>query len=143
MLFFWRGKVLASQSYRIDMVSMARKLWYVFWSLNSASPGGNGKRPRYSALAHRSTSWREVESQSSGLESSEARQKFAGAKAISSDMFFGREVDSEVGEVVYLVATQQPELLPCLSCIRVVGHKSVLLSLTKRFPRPCLFSTTV
>lgn len=84
-----------------------------------------------------------MESWSSGLESSEARQKFAGAKAISSDMFFGREVDSEVSEVVYLVAIQQPELLPCLSCIRVVWHKSVLLSLAKRFPRPCLFSTTV
>lgn len=25
LLFFWRGKVLASQSYRIDMVTMARK----------------------------------------------------------------------------------------------------------------------
>ena len=37
-----------------------------------------------------------MESRSSGLESSEARQKFAGAKAISSDMFFGREVDTEV-----------------------------------------------
>ncbi|OWK17906.1 ARFGAP2 [Cervus elaphus hippelaphus] len=41
------------------------------------------------------TNRREVESRSSGLESSEARQKFAGAKAISSDMFFGREVDTE------------------------------------------------
>ncbi|KAK2504079.1 hypothetical protein MC885_013725 [Smutsia gigantea] len=40
------------------------------------------------------TNRREVESRSSGLESSEACQKFAGAKAISSDMFFGREVDS-------------------------------------------------
>uniref|UniRef100_A0A8C6W401 ADP-ribosylation factor GTPase-activating protein 2 n=1 Tax=Nannospalax galili TaxID=1026970 RepID=A0A8C6W401_NANGA len=46
-------------------------------------------------ISERATNWREVESQSSGLESSEARQKFAGAKAISSDMFFGREVDSE------------------------------------------------
>lgn len=44
----------------------------------------------------RVTNRREVESRSSGLESSEARQKFAGAKAISSDMFFGREVDTEV-----------------------------------------------
>ncbi|KAL6084153.1 hypothetical protein STEG23_006964, partial [Scotinomys teguina] len=46
-------------------------------------------------VSERTTSRREVESRSSGLESSEARQKFAGAKAISSDMFFGREVDSE------------------------------------------------
>lgn len=30
------------------------------------------------------------------VESNEARQKFAGAKAISSDMFFGREADAEV-----------------------------------------------
>uniref|UniRef100_A0A8D1G6N6 ADP-ribosylation factor GTPase-activating protein 2 n=1 Tax=Sus scrofa TaxID=9823 RepID=A0A8D1G6N6_PIG len=46
-------------------------------------------------ISERVTNRREVESRSSGLESSEARQKFAGAKAISSDMFFGREVDSE------------------------------------------------
>lgn len=46
-------------------------------------------------ISERTTSRREVESRISGLESSEARQKFAGAKAISSDMFFGREVDSE------------------------------------------------
>uniref|UniRef100_A0A4X1VS56 ADP-ribosylation factor GTPase-activating protein 2 n=1 Tax=Sus scrofa TaxID=9823 RepID=A0A4X1VS56_PIG len=45
-------------------------------------------------ISERVTNRREVESRSSG-ESSEARQKFAGAKAISSDMFFGREVDSE------------------------------------------------
>lgn len=42
-----------------------------------------------------------MESRSSGAESSEARQKFAGAKAISSDMFFGREVDTEVSRVVH------------------------------------------
>ncbi|XP_059787512.1 ADP-ribosylation factor GTPase-activating protein 2 isoform X2 [Balaenoptera ricei] len=46
-------------------------------------------------ISDRVTNRREVESRSSGLESSEARQKFAGAKAISSDMFFGREVDTE------------------------------------------------
>nr|KAF6463919.1 ADP ribosylation factor GTPase activating protein 2 [Rousettus aegyptiacus] len=46
-------------------------------------------------ISERVTNRREVDSRSSGLESSEARQKFAGAKAISSDMFFGREVDSE------------------------------------------------
>ncbi|XP_009458617.1 ADP-ribosylation factor GTPase-activating protein 2 isoform X2 [Pan paniscus] len=46
-------------------------------------------------ISERATNRREVESRSSGLESSEARQKFAGAKAISSDMFFGREVDAE------------------------------------------------
>uniref|UniRef100_A0A5F9CZ59 ADP-ribosylation factor GTPase-activating protein 2 n=1 Tax=Oryctolagus cuniculus TaxID=9986 RepID=A0A5F9CZ59_RABIT len=46
-------------------------------------------------ISERATSRRDVESRSSGLESSEAGQKFAGAKAISSDMFFGREVDVE------------------------------------------------
>lgn len=81
---------------------MARKLRVQFLVSESTFPGGNEKGQRCSALAHRTTSRREVESRSSGLESSEARQKFAGAKAISSDMFFGREVDSEVSEVVYL-----------------------------------------
>uniref|UniRef100_G1KBP9 Uncharacterized protein n=1 Tax=Anolis carolinensis TaxID=28377 RepID=G1KBP9_ANOCA len=38
---------------------------------------------------------RETESKISVVESNEARQKFAGAKAISSDMFFGREADAE------------------------------------------------
>uniref|UniRef100_A0A8C9ILA6 ADP-ribosylation factor GTPase-activating protein 2 n=1 Tax=Piliocolobus tephrosceles TaxID=591936 RepID=A0A8C9ILA6_9PRIM len=46
-------------------------------------------------ISERATNRREVESRSPGLESSEARQKFAGAKAISSDMFFGREMDAE------------------------------------------------
>uniref|UniRef100_A0A2K5LTW3 ADP-ribosylation factor GTPase-activating protein 2 n=1 Tax=Cercocebus atys TaxID=9531 RepID=A0A2K5LTW3_CERAT len=46
-------------------------------------------------ISERATNRREAESRSSGLESSEARQKFAGAKAISSDMFFGREMDAE------------------------------------------------
>ncbi|XP_007519129.1 ADP-ribosylation factor GTPase-activating protein 2 isoform X2 [Erinaceus europaeus] len=46
-------------------------------------------------ISERVTNRKEVESRSSGAESSEARQKFAGAKAISSDMFFGREVDTE------------------------------------------------
>lgn len=57
---------------------------------------------RIRAVPHpplRVTNRREVESRSSGLESSEARQKFAGAKAISSDMFFGREVDAEVSRL--------------------------------------------
>uniref|UniRef100_A0A4X2KW39 ADP-ribosylation factor GTPase-activating protein 2 n=1 Tax=Vombatus ursinus TaxID=29139 RepID=A0A4X2KW39_VOMUR len=46
-------------------------------------------------VAERPTNWREVESRPSAVESNEARQKFAGAKAISSDMFFGREIDAE------------------------------------------------
>lgn len=37
-----------------------------------------------------------MENRPSMVESNEARQKFAGAKAISSDMFFGREADAEV-----------------------------------------------
>lgn len=52
-------------------------------------------------ISERVTNRREVENRSLGLESSEARQKFAGAKAISSDMFFGREVDTEVSRVVH------------------------------------------
>lgn len=58
--------------------------------------GGSGKVRVVPYPPLRVTNRREVESRSSGLESSEARQKFAGAKAISSDMFFGREVDTEV-----------------------------------------------
>uniref|UniRef100_A0A3B5KRX5 Uncharacterized protein n=1 Tax=Xiphophorus couchianus TaxID=32473 RepID=A0A3B5KRX5_9TELE len=38
---------------------------------------------------------RKAEASSAGSESSEARQKFANAKAISSDMFFGRESNAE------------------------------------------------
>lgn len=44
----------------------------------------------------RPTSRRDTEHRTSVVESNEARQKFAGAKAISSDMFFGREADAEV-----------------------------------------------
>ncbi|XP_029438663.1 ADP-ribosylation factor GTPase-activating protein 2 isoform X2 [Rhinatrema bivittatum] len=43
----------------------------------------------------RPTNRRKLESSSSVAESNEARQKFASAKAISSDMFFGREADAE------------------------------------------------
>lgn len=68
----------------------------------TSSPDSNGKVQRWcSTSTLRVTNRKEVESRSSGLESSEARQKFAGAKAISSDMFFGREVDTEVSRVVY------------------------------------------
>ena len=35
-------------------------------------------------------------------ESSEARQKFANAKAISSDMFFGRESTADVRDLVFI-----------------------------------------
>nr|XP_033784030.1 ADP-ribosylation factor GTPase-activating protein 2 isoform X2 [Geotrypetes seraphini] len=43
----------------------------------------------------RPTNRRKPENSSSNEESNEARQKFASAKAISSDMFFGREADAE------------------------------------------------
>ncbi|NXA36396.1 ARFG2 protein, partial [Eudromia elegans] len=46
-------------------------------------------------VSERPISRRETESRTSAVESNEARQKFAGAKAISSDMFFGREADAE------------------------------------------------
>lgn len=39
---------------------------------------------------------RKAEVSATVSESSEARQKFANAKAISSDMFFGRESSAEV-----------------------------------------------
>uniref|UniRef100_A0A8C3CS05 ADP-ribosylation factor GTPase-activating protein 2 n=1 Tax=Cairina moschata TaxID=8855 RepID=A0A8C3CS05_CAIMO len=46
-------------------------------------------------ISERPTSRRDTENRTSVVESNEARQKFAGAKAISSDMFFGREADAE------------------------------------------------
>uniref|UniRef100_A0A2D4F9H4 ADP-ribosylation factor GTPase-activating protein 2 n=1 Tax=Micrurus corallinus TaxID=54390 RepID=A0A2D4F9H4_MICCO len=46
-------------------------------------------------IGDRPTNRRETDSKVSVVESNEAREKFAGAKAISSDMFFGREVDAE------------------------------------------------
>lgn len=88
----------------------------------------------------RVTNRREVESRNSGLESSEARQKFAGAKAISSDMFFGREVDAEVSSVV------QPEpgggrsgksfLLPI-----ALGFSTRVSRPGQKIPRPFPFFT--
>lgn len=48
-------------------------------------------------------------------ESSEARQKFANAKAISSDMFFGRESSAEVRRV-----SVAPLQLPCRHVAAVV-----------------------
>lgn len=47
-------------------------------------------------LKLRLPSRRKAEVSASVSESSEARQKFANAKAISSDMFFGRESSAEV-----------------------------------------------
>lgn len=94
---------------------MARMPLVLFWPLFSAS--SERKVRDVPNLLLRATNRREVESRSSGLESSEARQKFAGAKAISSDMFFGREVDAEVSGVVYPEAgssAQKQELSPCL-----------------------------
>lgn len=41
-------------------------------------------------------------------ESSEARQKFANAKAISSDMFFGRESSAEVSNVALALKAPPP-----------------------------------
>lgn len=49
-----------------------------------------------SALCSRLPSRRKAEASAPGSESSKARQKFANAKAISSDMFFGRESSAEV-----------------------------------------------
>lgn len=80
------------------------------------SPDNSGKGQRCPISTLRVTNRREVESRSSGLESSEARQKFAGAKAISSDMFFGREVDTEVSRTVHPEAggsRKMQDLPPC------------------------------
>lgn len=41
-------------------------------------------------------------------ESSEARQKFANAKAISSDMFFGRESSAEVRSAALAAGGRRP-----------------------------------
>lgn len=92
---------------------------------------------------HRTTSRREVESRSAGLESSEARHKFAGAKAISSDMFFGREVDSEVSDVVYLAATGGNLSFPVCSWALAVHNLALISSFIagQRLPRPCLSPT--
>lgn len=48
-------------------------------------------------FVHRLPSRRKAEVTTPVSESSEARQKFANAKAISSDVFFGRESSAEVG----------------------------------------------
>lgn len=96
----------------------------------------------------RVTNRREVESRSSGLESSEARQKFAGAKAISSDMFFGREVDSEVSRVVCSESGGSRwkwSFFPAVVGFSTSVARSVLSSwvVGLEVPRPCLFFTTV
>lgn len=47
-------------------------------------------------MASRLPSRRKADVAAAAAESLEARQKFANAKAISSDMFFGRESSAEV-----------------------------------------------
>ena len=56
------------------------------------------------ACVIRLPSRRKAEASVSVAESSEARQKFANAKAISSDMFFGRESNAEVKHVIQMLA---------------------------------------
>ena len=51
--------------------------------------------------ASRLPSRRKAEVSAPVAESSEARQKFANAKAISSDMFFGRESSADVRNLVH------------------------------------------
>lgn len=51
---------------------------------------------RFMVVCPRLPSRRKPEASVPVAESSEARQKFANAKAISSDMFFGRESNAEV-----------------------------------------------
>lgn len=56
------------------------------FEMRNPSPGFRPRLP----------SRRKAEVPAAVSESSEARQKFANAKAISSDMFFGRESNTEV-----------------------------------------------
>lgn len=57
---------------------------------------------------------RKPEASVSVAESSEARQKFANAKAISSDMFFGRESNAEVPtQLAYTCSPVQIKLIAC------------------------------
>lgn len=55
-------------------------------------------------LKLRLPSRRKAEVSASVSESSEARQKFANAKAISSDMFFGRESSAEVRTLLVFIS---------------------------------------
>lgn len=54
------------------------------------------KKTLFDLVNCRLPSRRKAEANAPVSESSEARQKFANAKAISSDMFFGRESSAEV-----------------------------------------------
>lgn len=109
MASIWRGEGPYPGERAPQLQSQSDKVWVStprFASdghgIVTLSPGSNGKGQRWcSTSTLRVTNRKEVESRSTGLESSEARQKFAGAKAISSDMFFGREVDTEVSRVVH------------------------------------------
>lgn len=58
------------------------------------------RKLKCSYVTFRLPSRRKAEVPAPVSESSEARQKFANAKAISSDMFFGRESSAEVRDLV-------------------------------------------
>ena len=116
-------------------------------ALQGHFPGGSGRvRAIVPYPPLRVTNRREVESRSSGLESSEARQTFAGAKAISSDMFFGREVDTEVRwSTLSLEAAGRSGLSALLFGLWHLGglaHENPRVSGAESY-RPHLFPATV
>uniref|UniRef100_A0A3B3ULC8 ADP-ribosylation factor GTPase-activating protein 2 n=1 Tax=Poecilia latipinna TaxID=48699 RepID=A0A3B3ULC8_9TELE len=65
------------------------------WALEKDEPKEEVTISSIQPIGERLPSRRKAEASSAGSESSEARQKFANAKAISSDMFFGRESNAE------------------------------------------------
>ncbi|XP_056134249.1 ADP-ribosylation factor GTPase-activating protein 2 isoform X2 [Lampris incognitus] len=65
------------------------------WALEKEEPKEEVTISSIQPIGERLPSRRKVEASAPVAESSEARQKFANAKAISSDMFFGRESNAE------------------------------------------------
>ncbi|XP_029965124.1 ADP-ribosylation factor GTPase-activating protein 2 isoform X2 [Salarias fasciatus] len=65
------------------------------WALEKEEPKEEVTISSIQPIGERLPSRRKAEAASPAAESSEARQKFANAKAISSDMFFGRESSAE------------------------------------------------
>lgn len=70
------------------------------------------------SLILRLPSRRKAEVSAPVSESSEARQKFANAKAISSDMFFGRESSAEVRSIRTSSAVKTPKCLTSSDAVR-------------------------
>lgn len=78
-------------------------------------------------LSIRLPSRRKPEASMPVAESSEARQKFANAKAISSDMFFGRESDAEVSTAGKLLTHTSDDCYTYLFNCSLLGNKKDFL----------------